>query len=154
MKPLHAERKERLTFTFSRTWLMVRTHLGTEIGVGERERLGEVTSFRLAVIRFTWKAGTAKCTTCCRLGQQYVIHFSQARATSLLSLLLYHSARSRTIFIPFPTPAPVALSFSFSPASSPFSTANVVSLNRFSILHFPYYYREDSWYRIAKNKSC
>lgn len=57
-----------------------------------------LTSFRLAVIRFTWKAATAKCTTCCSLGQQYVIHFSYARAASpasssrtLYSRLLYLS---------------------------------------------------------------
>lgn len=50
------------------------------------------------MIRFTWKAATAKCTTCCSLGQQYVIHFSYARAASpvspsrtLCSRLLYLS---------------------------------------------------------------
>lgn len=37
----------------------------------------------LAVIRFTWKAKRAKCTTRCNTGQQYVIHFNRTRCLAL-----------------------------------------------------------------------
>lgn len=46
--------------------------------------IARLTSFGgSAVIRFTWKAKRAKCTTRCNTGQQYVIHFNRTRCLAL-----------------------------------------------------------------------
>ena len=60
-----------------------------------------------AVIRFTWKAKRAKCTTRCNTGQQYVIHFNRTRspfAPHPLYVRRCTAPRSLLPSTPFPPP--------------------------------------------------
>ena len=63
--------------------LGVKTRLPPPLPSSWRE-IARLTSFGgSAVIRFTWKAKRAKCTTRCNTGQQYVIHFNRTRCLAL-----------------------------------------------------------------------
>lgn len=81
----------------------------------------------LAVIRFTWKAKRAKCTTRCNTGQQYVIHFNRTRC-----LALRCAPPSPSMYVVAPPLGVLALFYLRPPPPSPLDLDQALGIVRHS----------------------